>query len=123
MSLSFTGLGVAVGLPFLEAMRPGPLVADSGDRKGPPLRMAFLYVPNGVHMPSWTPRTLGAAFDLPAILENRFGQYYAPGGTKDLSSAAVVKGQTGHQRRSASAAKPKPVAKKAAAKKSPGKKK
>jgi saccharopine dehydrogenase-like NADP-dependent oxidoreductase len=42
-------------------------------------------------------------FDLPAILENRFGQYYAPGGTKDLSSAAVVKGQTGHQRRSAPA--------------------
>jgi len=40
-------------------------------------------------------------FDLPAILENRFGQYYAPGGTKDLSSAAVVKGQTGHQRRNA----------------------
>ncbi len=46
-------------------------------------------------------------FDLPAILENRFGQYYAPGGTKDISSAVVVKGQAGHQRRSpASAAAP-----------------
>ena len=43
-------------------------------------------------------------FDLPEILENRFGQYYAPGGTKDLSSAVVVKGQTGHQRRGAKAA-------------------
>jgi len=43
-------------------------------------------------------------FDLPAILENRFGQYYAPGGTKDLSSAIVVKGQAGHQRRAAKAA-------------------
>jgi saccharopine dehydrogenase-like NADP-dependent oxidoreductase len=42
-------------------------------------------------------------FDLPAILENRFGQYYAPGGTKDLSSAVVVKGQAGHQRRAAKA--------------------
>jgi hypothetical protein len=63
------GLGVAVGLPFLEAMLPGPLVADSGDRKGPPLRMAFLYVPNGVHMPGWTPRSVGAAWELPAILE------------------------------------------------------
>jgi saccharopine dehydrogenase-like NADP-dependent oxidoreductase len=40
-------------------------------------------------------------FDLPAILENRFGQYYAPGGTKELSSAAVVKGETGHQRQGA----------------------
>jgi saccharopine dehydrogenase-like NADP-dependent oxidoreductase len=38
-------------------------------------------------------------FNLPEILENRFGQYYAPGGTKDVSSAVVVKGQAGHQRR------------------------
>jgi saccharopine dehydrogenase-like NADP-dependent oxidoreductase len=42
-------------------------------------------------------------FDLPAILDNRFGSYYAPGGTKDLSSEIVVKGQAGHQRRAASA--------------------
>ena len=40
-------------------------------------------------------------FDLPAILANRFGQYYAPGGTKDLSSTVVVSGQAGHQRRGA----------------------
>jgi hypothetical protein len=38
-------------------------------------------------------------FNLPEILDNRFGQYYAPGGTKDVSSAVVVKGQAGHQRR------------------------
>ena len=38
-------------------------------------------------------------FSLPEILDNRFGQYYAPGGTKDLSSAVVVKGEAGHQRR------------------------
>jgi saccharopine dehydrogenase-like NADP-dependent oxidoreductase len=43
-------------------------------------------------------------FDLPEILENRFGQYYAPGGTKDLSSTVVVSGQAGHQRRSTSGA-------------------
>jgi hypothetical protein len=63
------GLGVSVALPFLEAMQPRPLFAGSVEQKSPPLRTAFLYVPNGVHMPSWTPRTLGAAFDLPAILE------------------------------------------------------
>ena len=34
-----------------------------------------------------------------SLLDNRFGQYYAPGGTKDLSSAVVVKGAAGHQRR------------------------
>jgi len=47
-------------------------------------------------------------FDLPEILANRFGQYYAPGGTKDLSSTVVVSGQAGHQRRKkAGADKPK----------------
>jgi Protein of unknown function (DUF1552) len=63
------GLGVSVALPFLEAMRPRPLLAASNDQKGPPLRTAFLYVPNGVHMPSWTPRAQGTALELPAILE------------------------------------------------------
>jgi saccharopine dehydrogenase-like NADP-dependent oxidoreductase len=63
-------------------------------------------------------------FDLPAILENRFGRYYAPGGTKDLSSEAVVKGETGHQRRSTEKSKAPMKAKAATkAKKSPGKKK
>ena len=63
------GLGVSMALPFLEAMRPRPLLAASNDQKGPPLRTAFLYVPNGVHMPSWTPRAHGAALELPVILE------------------------------------------------------
>jgi saccharopine dehydrogenase-like NADP-dependent oxidoreductase len=40
-------------------------------------------------------------FALPEILNNRFGQYYAPGGTKDVSSTVVVTGQAGHQRRKA----------------------
>jgi hypothetical protein len=62
------GLGVSVGLPFLEAMRPGPLLAAPRDQKSTPLRMAFAYVPNGVYMPDWTPRSLGASFELPAIL-------------------------------------------------------
>lgn len=38
-------------------------------------------------------------FRLPEILQNRFGRHYAPGGTKDLSSAVVVSGQAGRQRR------------------------
>jgi hypothetical protein len=63
------GMGVAVALPFLEAMQPRPLLAASGNPNRPPLRMAFLYVPNGVHMPGWAPRAVGAALELPAILE------------------------------------------------------
>ena len=45
------------------------------------------------------------SFSLPDILENRFGRYYAPGGSKDLSSAVVVKGAAGRQRRNAAAKK------------------
>ncbi len=39
-------------------------------------------------------------FSLKNILENRFGQYYAHGGTSQLSAVLVAHGETGHQRRS-----------------------
>lgn len=38
-------------------------------------------------------------FRLGDILANRFGRYYAAGGTKDLSGEVVVSGRTGHQRK------------------------
>ncbi len=37
-------------------------------------------------------------FSLPDILENRFGQFYAHGGTSIESSELVARGETGHQR-------------------------
>jgi len=37
-------------------------------------------------------------FRLTDIVANRFGRYYAPGGTKHLSGEVVVAGKTGHQR-------------------------
>lgn len=39
------------------------------------------------------------SFRLPEIVANRFGRYYAPGGTKDVSSEVVVSGKAGHQRK------------------------
>ena len=51
------GLGAAVALPWLEAMAPVASAAPAGKL---PLRAAFLYVPNGVHMPDWTPEGRGA---------------------------------------------------------------
>src|SRR4029077_19813294 len=63
------GLGVSVALPLLEAMLPNSSLAELVDQSHSPLRMAFVYVPNGVHMPDWTPRSLGTRFELPAILE------------------------------------------------------
>ncbi len=61
------GLGTAISLPLLEAMTPRVTIAAAGSK--PPLRLAFLYVPNGKHMPHWTPDTQGAGYDVKPILE------------------------------------------------------
>lgn len=63
------GLGVSVALPFLEAMLPQSLSAQAGSAaRTLPRRMAFLYVPNGVHVPDWTPATEGREFELQRTL-------------------------------------------------------
>jgi hypothetical protein len=62
------GLGTAIALPALEAMAPAVSLAG-GTPQTFPTRVAFLYVPNGIHMPDWTPAAEGAGFDLPATLE------------------------------------------------------
>ncbi|WP_252854817.1 DUF1552 domain-containing protein [Aeoliella straminimaris] len=62
------GLGTAIALPALEAMTP--LAAAAGPAAGQaPQRLAFLYVPNGMHMPDWTPEGVGEGFKLNKILE------------------------------------------------------
>ncbi len=60
------GLGVSVALPLLEAMLPGSALAWPGRS---PLRMAFLYVPNGVNMAEWTPRKEGKLEELTPTLK------------------------------------------------------
>jgi hypothetical protein len=63
------GAGVAVAVPWLEAMLPraafarGLLSAPSA-----PLRFAFCFAPNGKWMESWTPATVGAEAPLPETL-------------------------------------------------------
>src|SRR6185295_8454872 len=61
------GLGVAVALPALEAMAPLRAFADGAKGK-PPLRMAFLSVPNGVNNTPWFPKDTGTSFVLPKTL-------------------------------------------------------
>jgi hypothetical protein len=63
------GLGTAMALPLLDAMLPRLAVAGVGGRKDLPLRFACVYVPNGAHMPEWTPAAEGALTHLPSILE------------------------------------------------------
>jgi len=59
------GVGTAIALPWLESIMPRLSQAADG---GPPRRMAFFSVPNGVHMPDWTPKNEGSLDVLPPIL-------------------------------------------------------
>ena len=64
------GLGVSLSLPWLETMGPVTAWAENAVLNTvAPNRMAFLYVPNGKHMPEWTPKQDGANFELSPILE------------------------------------------------------
>ena len=58
-----------MALPMLEAMMPARSMAAAANAAKTPTRMAFLFVPNGAHMPAWTPLANGADFDLSYILE------------------------------------------------------
>src|SRR5271165_602694 len=62
------GAGVALGLPWLEAMAPTSALAFS--RIPPsPVRMAMLYMPNGVNVNEWKPEGTGREFKLSPTLE------------------------------------------------------
>lgn len=63
------GAGAALALPWLEAMAPRSVLGSPAAAADAPRRMAFFYVPNGVHMPDWKPKKEGADFELPWILE------------------------------------------------------
>jgi len=60
------GLGACLALPSLEAMRPGAAAAASGISA--PLRMAFIYSPNGKNMQRWRPEGIGSDFKLSPTL-------------------------------------------------------
>ena len=57
-----------MSLPLLDAMLPvGRLAAATAPQA--PLRTMFFMVPNGAHMPAWTPAAEGAGYGLSATLE------------------------------------------------------
>ena len=52
------GMGTALALPLLEGMIPRTAFGGAAEGTAP-VRMAFLYVANGMHMPDWTPESEG----------------------------------------------------------------
>jgi hypothetical protein len=58
------GFGTALALPLFESLAvAAPATAAA------PKRAAFIYVPNGVNMPDWTPKSEGALGELTGILK------------------------------------------------------
>ncbi len=69
------GVGVTMALPLFESALPGVVRAATAPvatgavpmattASGAPLRMAFVYIPNGVHQENWWPTGEGSAFEL-----------------------------------------------------------
>lgn len=65
------GAGAALALPWLEAMVPHAARASDTDEatSDAPVRMAALFVPNGVRQDRWTPQGQGHEFTLSPTLE------------------------------------------------------
>lgn len=60
------GLGTSLALPFLDAMVPA-FGATAGAK--PAVRLAFVYVPNGIIMKGWTPAAEGTGFEFMPIMK------------------------------------------------------
>lgn len=96
------GMGACIALPFLEAMGAPTLKPALGAAK-PPIRTAFLFMPNGVHAEHWTPATTGADFELTRQLlplGNLKNDVLVLGELMNKNS--IFKGADGHYAKSAS---------------------
>src|SRR5690242_6832027 len=67
------GLGAAVCLPFLESLAPRAFAAATSTAGGAavakrPVRMAVIYMANGVNVSKWVPQGFGRDFELSPTL-------------------------------------------------------
>ncbi len=93
------GLGAAVSLPLLDAMVP----ALSAAPKAPP-RLGFIYIANGVIQKQWTPKMIGANFELTptlSALANVKGSFNVLSGMAHLQADTFGDGTGDHPRASA----------------------
>ena len=62
------GIGATLALPLLDGMVPA-LTALAKTPGKPSMRLGAIYVPMGMIMENWTPKTTGAGFDLTPIMQ------------------------------------------------------
>ncbi|MGE0883291.1 MAG: DUF1552 domain-containing protein [Blastocatellales bacterium] len=95
------GIGTAIALPMLDAMTPA-----LGSAPKPPVRLAFLYVPNGVvNIDWWRPKGEGKNFEFSRLmkpLEAFREDIFALSGLDDHNGNALGDGPGDHGRAGAS---------------------
>lgn len=92
------GAGTLIALPALEAMMPA--LTRAGAVK-PPVRLSFVYVPNGIVLEDFRPTKLGADFELTRILkplEKFRSDLMVIGGLDDHNGNALGDGPGDHAR-------------------------
>ncbi|MFZ9791759.1 MAG: DUF1552 domain-containing protein [Gemmataceae bacterium] len=68
------GLGATLALPYLEAMNGWTAQGAPAEPKAT-RRLAYFYVPNGVHMQDWTPEGTGAGYTMPFLLDTTLSKF------------------------------------------------
>lgn len=103
------GLGVGMALPLLDAMSPGlartaaGAISSAGAAKAP-VRMAFIFLPNGMWIPNFKPTTVGANFELTPTLEplkNVRKDFSILSGLQQMNARAMGDGGGDHARSAA----------------------
>lgn len=93
------GLGATIALPLLESMVPA-MTALAQTAAAPAKRLGVFYVPNGMAMSYWAPKSEGPLGELPATLKSLTpfkDQLLLTGGLYD-EAANLVKGGGDHAR-------------------------
>ena len=93
------GLGAAIALPLLDSMVPA-LTAASRTAAAPVRRFGVFYVPNGMSMPYWSPKSEGPLAELPPTLRSlsKFKENVLMCGSLNDESAKLVKTAGDHAR-------------------------
>ena len=95
------GLGACIALPAFGSLEPMRLLAATAAPAKAPVRMAVLYVPNGIIPSAWWPEKSGANFELPATLqpfEKLRDKFQLISGLQDLSANPGPDGAGDHAR-------------------------
>lgn len=95
------GIGASIALPGFESLLAASSTPPANPSATAPVRMAFVYVPNGIIPSAWWPEEEGAGFALPSTLQpldKLRNQIQIISGLEDLSANPGPDGAGDHAR-------------------------